>query len=251
MTTARRRLPAAAALLVVLVLGGACQSPPERPPPATPQTDAAAAPAPAPDSARYLINAEASHMRLLVYRAGLLAHLGHNHVIEARALAGHVDLAPRLADTQFALRIPVSSLVVDAAEARAGAGEDFVTPPDEDAIAGTTRNLLGPRVLDAAVHPHIDIHSLSIIGTPAGADIGMRIRLRGLARDIVVPTRLAITPQRITAHADFKVKQSDLGMTPLSVLGGALQVADAIDVRISLVAERNIDCARSLPLDLM
>jgi hypothetical protein len=36
--------------------------------------------------------------------------------------------------------------------------------------------------------------------------------------------------------AAFRVLQTDLGITPYSILGGAVTVRDAIDIRVRLVA---------------
>jgi hypothetical protein len=40
----------------------------------------------------------------------------------------------------------------------------------------------------------------------------------------------------LTVIAAFRVLQSKLGITPFSILGGAIRVRDAIDIRIRLVA---------------
>ena len=40
---------------------------------------------------------------------------------------------------------------------------------------------------------------------------------------------------------DRQLRQSDLGMTPFSVLGGAIRVQDRIDVRVRLLARPAAD----------
>ena len=68
----------------------------------------------------------ASRITLRVYRAGRLAHLGHNHVIEAVDLDGRLwglDHGGGLAD----LRLRVNRLRVDDPAARTAAGEAFAT----------------------------------------------------------------------------------------------------------------------------
>jgi len=45
-------------------------------------------------------------LRLLVYRAGPMARLGHNHVILNRAVGGWVDAAARLESASFSLYVP-------------------------------------------------------------------------------------------------------------------------------------------------
>ena len=43
---------------------------------------------------------------------------------------------------------------------------------------------------------------------------------------------------RLTATGEFAVKQSDLGLKPFSVLGGALQVQDQMKVKFSVIAAK-------------
>ena len=57
----------------------------------------------------YRIDSVDSEVRLLVYRAGPLARLGHNHVMVNRALHGDVTLERNLPDSTFELIAPVSA----------------------------------------------------------------------------------------------------------------------------------------------
>ena len=45
-----------------------------------------------------------------------------------------------------------------------------------------------------------------------------------------------MTDDRIVAAGEFPLKQTDLGLTPFNVVGGALRVRDGMLVRIRLVA---------------
>ena len=40
----------------------------------------------------------------------------------------------------------------------------------------------------------------------------------------------------VTASGAFQVRQTDFGITPFSVAGGAVQVADVVDVRFDITA---------------
>jgi len=41
--------------------------------------------------------------------------------------------------------------------------------------------------------------------------------------------------KKITASSSFSISQSDFGITPFSVLGGGLRVADAVKIRVNLI----------------
>lgn len=230
-----KRLRAASCALGLLLLG-ACQTPPVSPSATPALPGRPAAPPLAAAATRYAIRSELSDLRFLVYRAGALAHLGHNHVIQARTIEGEIDLADDFPRSRFSLSLPVADFAVDAPAARAVEGEDFAQTPEADAIAGTRRNMLGEKVLDAARFPRIDIGSVRMRGPPWAPDVTLRITLHGVAREISVPVAIVRHDGRLVATAVFEVKQSDFGITPLSVFGGALAVADRVKVRMRVVA---------------
>lgn len=225
-----------AVVCATLVLLGACGTPSApRPPVAVP---AAAPPEAAAQAVRYAIRSDLSDVRLLVYRAGPLAARGHNHVVQAKTIRGEIALAEDFQRSTFSLVMPVSDFLVDAAEARSVEGEEFAKMPSADFIEGTTRNMLGARVLDAAQFPQIEVRSVGLVGPSWGPDVTVRIRLHGVERDVTMPVAIDVADPRLVATAVFEIKQSDFGITPLSILGGALQVGDIVRVRMRIVAQK-------------
>ena len=137
-----------------------------------------------------------------------------------------------------ALVLPVADFRVDDESSRLEEGEEFAKLPDAEAIAGTTRNMLGEKVLDAARYPNIEIESLALDGPDWGPDIAVRIKLHGVEREMTVPTAIERNGEQLVVTALFSVNQSDFGITPLSGLGGAVQVANTLRVRMRLVARK-------------
>lgn len=206
------------------------------PPVAPAASETSPAPAPAPVAATHVIDAAQSDVRFLVFRAGTLARLGHNHVVRAAAIDGQIVLADELRLSSFVLRLPVAGFRVDEPALRAEEGEAFASVVSAEAAAGTRNNMLGEAVLDAGRHPQVEIRSLSISGPAWAPDVTLAIRLRGVEHRQTVPVALDRQPGRLVATAVFEVRQSDFGIVPFSVLGGALQVADTLRVRMRLVA---------------
>jgi polyisoprenoid-binding protein YceI len=208
---------------------------------ATPPAPGAGPAAPAPlaraaaDAVPFAIDAEASRLRFIVRRAGTLARLGHNHVILARRIDGQILRAPDITRSTVSLRLPVAHFEVDPPAERAALGVGFEPLPAQ-AVLATRRNLLGPRVLDATRHPEVRIDTVAVAGPAAAPRLTLRIALRGVARDITVPVRLLQAGPALQVEADFELRQSDFDIAPLSVLGGALQVADPVTVQVRLVA---------------
>ena len=188
---------------------------------------------------RYEILPNLSDIRFLVFRAGPLAKFGHNHVVQAKNIWGEVYLAPDIHQSSFFIEIPVKDFQVDAEQARVDEGEVFFPQPDEDAIAGTARNMLGEKVLDAARYPMIEIKSLALTGPAWGMDITMRIKMHDVEREMVVPSAVENSTDKLVVTSFFSINQTDFGITPMSVLGGGLKVHDAIKVRMRIVAGKS------------
>jgi len=64
------------------------------------------------------------------------------------------------------------------------------------------------------------------------------VTLRGQTRRVDVPLSIAREPGKLSVRGGFRILQSDFGITPFSVAGGAIQVADGVDVEFTIVATR-------------
>ena len=184
---------------------------------------------------RYIVDTQASEIRLLVYRDGPMARFGHNHVMIGQ-VRGEISVSDSAAASGFRLEIPVESFAVDAPLPRAEEGEAFSATVSDQARKGTRDNMLGPEVLDAAHYPLILIESDSLVGPRWNPGVTAHITLRGTSSELKFPAAVIEQPGSLTVIAAFHVLQSDLGIKPFSVLGGAIRVRDAIDIRVRLVA---------------
>ena len=206
---------------------------------------AAAPPAPAsaaasPGGKRYIVDPQASEIRLLVYRDGPMARVGHNHVIVVR-VRGEFRVSDTATASGFSIEIPVESLQVDAPASRAEEGDEFAATVSDQARKGTRDNMLGADVLDAAHYPLIRIESDTLLGPRWNPDVNARITVRGKTSALKFPAAVFEQAGSLTVIAAFRVLQSELGMQPYSILGGAVTVRDAIDVRVRLVARPAAD----------
>lgn len=185
---------------------------------------------------RRRIDPARSSITIRVFRGGALAAAGHNHVIASRALEGEVDRAPQLERSRVSLRIPVGLLSIDEPALRAAAGAEFAAEVPESAREGTRRNLLGPALLDGERFPRIELDSTRVVAAPGGARLTLRARVRGVESSFEVPVTLESWGVELVASGEVELRQSQLGLTPFSVMMGALQVQDAMRVQFRLVA---------------
>jgi hypothetical protein len=224
-------------LALALLALAACQTVPQQTAGTQPAETGVRREAPA-NAVRYAVLPDRSEVRFLVYRSGPLARLGHNHVILAKNIRGEIALASDFSQSTFSLSLPVKDFVVDENPARAVEGEAFAVQPDADAVAATTENMLSDKVLDAERYPTVEIESIAVVGPTWGADVRIRIALHGQSREMSVPTAIDMRGDELIATAFLAINQTDFGITPISVLGGGLQVDNAVRVRIRIVAAK-------------
>jgi polyisoprenoid-binding protein YceI len=186
----------------------------------------------------FRIDPEQSSIRLRVYRDGPLARFGHNHVVVATGLTGVVYREKNLAQSAFELNIPLAQLLVDRPADRAAAGPDFAGDLSEFAIAGTRENMLGPKLLAAEQYPEIKLASVAVEGAPPNVRFTVELTVRGVKSQLVIPATIESGDKSIVATGQLVLSQTQLGLTPFSVLGGGLRVRDTIDADYHLVALR-------------
>lgn len=188
------------------------------------------------DRAAWTLDETGSELRVLVYRSGTLARLGHNHVLRARQIGARAWAGPHsaLADAGVDLRIPVAQFLVDDPVDRAAAGPEFAAPVSDEARAGTLANLLRAEVLDAEAFPELRIRATVVTAVGIEAVARARVTIRGTTRDIDLPLSLARDDGGLVASGQLALRQSDFGIEPFSIGGGAIAVADEVQVRFKL-----------------
>lgn len=186
----------------------------------------------------FRIDPEQSSIRLRMYRDGPLARFGHNHVVVATGLSGVVYREKELAQSAFELSIPVARLQVDRPADRAAAGPEFAGDLTEFAIAGTRENMLGPKLLAAEQFPEIKLASVALEGVPPNVRFTVELTVRDVKSQLVIPATIEADSRTIVAKGELVLSQTQLGLTPFSVLGGGLRVRDTIDADYHLVALR-------------
>jgi len=223
-------------LMIAVSLLTACGAPEPRPGNSrgAGSTDVQASPTAAGDL--YRIDPAQSELVLLVHRAGPLARLGHNHVIVNRSVTGWVRFAGKAAAGAFALNVPAEQFIVDDEAARREEGPDFADPVPADAKEGTRHNMLSEALLDGEHHPVIHVASTSVKKMADGLAATVTVSMAGHDSTVVMPFSLDAAPGRLTAAGTGTLRQTALGLTPFSIMLGALQVRDEFSVKFHWVA---------------
>jgi hypothetical protein len=184
----------------------------------------------------FRVDAARSRIVIEVRRGGSLARLGHDHVVASHDVTGY--LAPDEGRADFFVRL--DDLTVDEPDLRANAG--FDTQPDADDITGTRRNML--KGLDAERYPYAVLR-VSELGADARAGpIRVAMTLHGVTRPVDAIAQWDQATEDFSVAGTFAIDQSAFGLTPLSVMGGAITVQDRVYIAFRIHARRMLDAAR-------
>lgn len=223
-----RLLTAAGIAMVALLASCGRQLAPPVPGPAT-DPGAYRAKAASSAAAVYTVDPQASLIAVTVRRAGLMARLGHDHVVASHTLAGFV--APDAGSADLSFR--VDEMTVDEPQLLRDAGID--KQPSAQAVEGTRTNMLGP-VLEAQRYPVVTLHAQRL----AGEQLRIAVTLHGVTRSLALPATVQVDAARVVATGTARLKQTDFGIVPFSVGGGLLSVQDELEVRYHIVARRTL-----------
>lgn len=224
----QRRAAWLAASLAPWALAG-CAS--QAPPAAGPGLALPAAPA---GGRLWRLDLATSQLRMLAFRGGTAARLGHHHILQASAAEGWLWLPEQgLAGARGELRVPLADLAIDDPAWRKAAGGEFDEKPvSSDDIAGTRRNLLAS--LQATEHPSVALSLRSLRGAAPWWAAEVALTLAG--REVRYPVALGVQAleEKLQTEGRLVLRQSSHGLQPYSVLGGLLAVQDEVVLEFRL-----------------
>ncbi len=179
-------------------------------------------------------------MTVLVFRGGPLARAGHNHVIASHQMTGVAFVPDDVTKASFEVHVPVQSFTIDEPSLRAQEGNDFSAEVPDSAREGTQRNMLSEPMLDGDRFPEIVLTSAAIgAGAQDDADQAVlafvNVTVRGKTTTVSVPLKYELQGDALRVQGELILKQTDLGLTPFSLFGGALRVEDEMRVKVFLV----------------
>jgi YceI-like domain len=162
---------------------------------------------------------EVFHSRLTVHvgKTGFFSAASHNHEIAAPISKGEVD-----ASKPFSVWFDVNVATMKVVDADAS----------ESDRSGVQQRMLGPEVLDAAQFREIHFASESVesIGEARWRVHG-QLTLHGQTKPIMLETSLENGHYRGTAT----VLQTNFGITPIKIAGGAIKVKDEVQIEYDIV----------------
>jgi polyisoprenoid-binding protein YceI len=164
------------------------------------------------------VDAAASKITVKVEKSGLFSAFAHNHTISAALASANLDTGKRTVELKFR------------------AQEMQVLDPgvSESERADIERTMKSEKVLDPARFPEISFVSTSV--ETAGADrftVRGDLTLHGVTKSIELP--VSSSEKHYTGKVTLK--QTEFGITPVKIAGGAVRVKDAIEIAFDIVTK--------------
>jgi len=185
-------------------------------------------------NAPYSIDPAQSKLEIHVYKEGVFKAFGHDHLIAAKQLSGQVQLDPQKIDqSSVRLHVPAKSLtVVDPGESE----------KDRRDVQTTME---GEKVLDVAKFPEIIFSSSSVSAakkTPAGWELTLsgKLKLHGVEKAVTFPLHVHAEGNELRGQGEVSILQTDYGITPVKVGGGAVKVKDKIKITFNIQARKGL-----------
>jgi polyisoprenoid-binding protein YceI len=162
----------------------------------------------------YRLDPKPSRFTAQVTAGGLLASFAHNPVIAVREFTGEAQFQHDALDrASVHLEISASRL-----EVASGAS-------DKDKAEIEQR--MHRDVLETDTSLGSNQYRVEIIG---------QLTLHGLTNEQTISARVILGPDRLRASGEFTLRQTDYGIEPVSVAGGALKVKDEVKMLFDVVA---------------
>ena len=175
---------------------------------------------PVPASAEQrVVDTKQSTITVHVFKSGLLRALADNHVIQA-------PLRDGVLDDGFSPRVLI---LVDVQGMRVL--DPGLSLPEREQVQA---RMLGPEVLDANRFPQIRFESVTVQRLQQDGWL-VRGRLTLHSQTHLVTVKGSVEQGHYRGSAT--VKQTDFGMSPISIAGGTVRVKDEVQIDFDIVAE--------------
>ena len=164
---------------------------------------------------RLAIDSTKSSVAIRVFKSGLFSGLAHDHTIQAPVATGNIDMHEKSVTLTFNV---ADMKVLDPG----------VSESDRKDIDATMK---GPKGLDGAQFPTINFASSSAKTSGDHNEVTGTLKLHGASRQITAP----VNWQDGKYAGSLSLKQTDYGITPVKIAGGAVRVKDEITIEFNIV----------------
>tara|TARA_B110000114_G_scaffold26362_1_gene26221 strand:+ start:923 stop:1624 length:702 start_codon:yes stop_codon:yes gene_type:complete len=183
----------------------------------------------------YEVDSNLSQILVRAYRGGLMAKLGHDHIIASQDIRGYVRIHNKTEDCRADFYAPLSSLDVDNEKFRAT--ENLDSSPSEKDIIGTKNNML--KSLEQPIFPLVKLHSSDCSSALVGALTSVALTIHGVTQPLQLAIKIAREEEgKLLISGAFSILQTDFSIEPFSIMNGLIAVQDRLDLRYLITATK-------------
>ena len=181
----------------------------------------------------FRVDALQSQVLVTVRRGGLMAKLGHDHIVSSRQLQGFILMDQDKQRCHADFYIPVHLMEVDNPQLRAQA--QMQTTPSARDIAGTRINML--KSVDAKQFPFVQLRSADCSEIFTNSSVAAEIQLHGVIQERQIDLNWhRDTTGVLTAQSTFSLLQTDFNIAPFAIMNGLIKVEDKLEITVQLIA---------------
>lgn len=181
----------------------------------------------------YSMDPQQSKLEIHVSKEGAFKVFGHDHLISAQQVSGQAQFDPqKIAQSSVRLRISTKSItVIDPGESE----------KDRHEVQATME---GEKVLDVSKFPEITFTSNGVSAAKKTSDgweltLAGKLNLHGVEKPVSFPLHIHTDANELHGQGEISVLQTDYGITPVKVGGGAVKVKDKLKITFNIVARKN------------
>jgi polyisoprenoid-binding protein YceI len=176
----------------------------------------------------FTVEPQRSRATIDVGKAGAFSFAGHTHEVEAPLTSGVIRLDPD-APSKSDVRLEFNA----AGMRVTGKGESA------DDVPKVQQTMLSDMVLDVKKYPSIVFESISVTATGAAPALDLtvagKLTIRGTTKAVTAPVAVKLDGATLTATGKFLIKQTEFGITPISI-GGVVKVKDELTITFTIAA---------------
>jgi hypothetical protein len=182
----------------------------------------------------YKIDSQFSQIIVTVRRGGLMARLGHDHIVASNQVQGYIYLDRENRQCRAQLFVPLTLLEVDNPQLRATAA--MSTKPSAADIQGTTSNMLTS--IEIQKFPFAQLQSPDCSAALNNQPAPLELSIHGVTQHMAVPINLQqANNSQLFISGNFTILQSDFAIEPFSIMNGLLKVQDRLQLSFQLRAQ--------------
>jgi polyisoprenoid-binding protein YceI len=180
--------------------------------------------------AHYVLDKSASRFTVRAFATGMLSALGHSPTIAIRDFSGEADFDATAPErSSLRLNIRADSLEVT----------DDIKSKDRQEMESTMHQ----KLLASDKYPTITFDGTGTSATQLSegwfrVNLDGTLSLRGVTGRVSLPVQVAVMGDMLRASGEFSLLQTDYGIPPVTVAGGALKLKDELKFAFDIVARK-------------